>query len=935
MKKVIDLGKIGITLAGEYNDKAIYEKLTIVLYKGKSYISTKTTKGVSPEQDIKTWQLVAEAKDAYHMLVDAGKTILTEEKFLEQLVDATKGRYVVQGNVINAADEEDLTVEHSDILGIDTLKLADRPSTDGMGYIILRKNKTFAEQVIEENTIYEIRYEFNLNGREIIIPKNCVLKFTGGKIINGYLVGQNSKISWIGTFIFDNIYLKGSWNNTLNPIMFGILEVDNTKTYNCLLETHINAKNIGNSVTYKGINDIDIIIPNNPQTIPLNDNIDFAGCTISVINNIKDLALFNYNSDTLDITIPKEEIGNTKYNGYTNEELKNNTYLLIISDLNPWIQNRTGYSYGHTRKDIILVSDSTGFNDVVSTYNNEDSIPEIKYCRTTLHKKSYRNLTFIRKEGSTYITRLFGISNNNNIYINNISIITNNDNSLDGDFCISLSNCTNVTLENINIQNSYSRLDSYGYGLSFNNIYNLTIKDVKTKTNWGICGGNNLNTCYVNNCQINRFDIHCYGKNITYNNCIFSPFYQQLNSIYGKVLYNNCIFNDNIPFLHDSSYPVNTPFTLILNDCIYNCNNKNYIYTGTLSDKIESRTELKKKCLPDIIINNLKINNTVDITRFYIYNCTVSYIEPISYTTNIKINGLTFKNPCTLFVSKYTINFNNQLNIIFDKINLLGEGDLNITQETDKYNYRNFIVLNIQYSNNIVPSAIISNSIIMYSPNVISNYTYNNCIIALYRYRQNQSKYKGVIKFNNCTFYLTCNDETHYILDGKAHYTNCNFIFCSNMYATMYNPEDIIFKNCSTTKEGLFSIQSLENNKELLGCRIYYDITTKYEYLYNTIGSTDNMPILRSNYTCKYFNTTLNKLIYWTGSNWVDENNISINALKYGTFDQKPTVSNHNIPIGYKYFCTDKQTVEGSTNGIEIIHKGNDVWCDALGRTIS
>ena len=77
--EIFDLGKIGITIGGEYDNNVIYEKLTIVLYKGKSYISTKTIQGVSPEENILVWQLVAEAKDAYHMLVDAGKTTLTEE----------------------------------------------------------------------------------------------------------------------------------------------------------------------------------------------------------------------------------------------------------------------------------------------------------------------------------------------------------------------------------------------------------------------------------------------------------------------------------------------------------------------------------------------------------------------------------------------------------------------------------------------------------------------------------------------------------------------------------------------------------------------------------------------------------------------------------------------------------------------------------------
>ena len=36
--EIFDLGKIGITIGGEYDNNVIYEKLTIVLYKGKRYI---------------------------------------------------------------------------------------------------------------------------------------------------------------------------------------------------------------------------------------------------------------------------------------------------------------------------------------------------------------------------------------------------------------------------------------------------------------------------------------------------------------------------------------------------------------------------------------------------------------------------------------------------------------------------------------------------------------------------------------------------------------------------------------------------------------------------------------------------------------------------------------------------------------------------------
>ena len=252
MKKIIDLGKIGITLAGEYNDKTIYEKLTIVLYKGKSYISTKTVQGISPTQDIRSWQLVAEAKDAYHMLVDAEKTTLTEEEFLEQLVDATKGRYIVQGNIINAADEEDLTVEHSDLLGIDTLKLANRDNTNGMGYIILRKNKSFAEQVTKVNTIYEIRYNFDLNGTEITIPEGCTLKFDGGSISNGTINGNSSIIISELIVIFKNIIISGTWlvpNIYQSWFNFNLTELaDNRNNFKNLIQ--LTNANITNNVFF-------------------------------------------------------------------------------------------------------------------------------------------------------------------------------------------------------------------------------------------------------------------------------------------------------------------------------------------------------------------------------------------------------------------------------------------------------------------------------------------------------------------------------------------------------------------------------------------------------------------------------------------------------------------------------------------------------------
>lgn len=124
-----------------------------------------------------------------------GRDYDIRDKVLEQEVAKIKP-IVNQGTINNAADEEDLTSENN------LLKLKDRPSLNGMGYVILRKNKTFAEQVTMANTIYEVRYDYDLNGASVSLPNNCYLKFNGGKIVNGTIAGD-------------------ILNNTLYPEWFG------------------------------------------------------------------------------------------------------------------------------------------------------------------------------------------------------------------------------------------------------------------------------------------------------------------------------------------------------------------------------------------------------------------------------------------------------------------------------------------------------------------------------------------------------------------------------------------------------------------------------------------------------------------------------------------------------------------------------------------
>ena len=83
---------------------------------------------------------------------------------------------------------------------------------NGMGYKVLDKDDTLAEQVTDTNTIYEIRYPFDLNSASFTIPSGCVLKFNGGKLSNGTLTGQGTNIIAEAVEIFDSITIAGTWN---------------------------------------------------------------------------------------------------------------------------------------------------------------------------------------------------------------------------------------------------------------------------------------------------------------------------------------------------------------------------------------------------------------------------------------------------------------------------------------------------------------------------------------------------------------------------------------------------------------------------------------------------------------------------------------------------------------------------------------------------
>ena len=132
---------------------------------------------------------------------------------------------------------------------------------------------------------------------------------------------------------------------------------------------------------------------------------------------------------------------------------------------------------------------------------------------------------------------------------------------------------------------------------------------------------------------------------------------------------------------------------------------------------------------------------------------------------------------------------------------------------------------------------------------------------------------------------------------------------------------------------GYIFIDSI-NHRLLFKDRQYWRQANGFNGEYNIIGSTTDRPILTENDKgFQYFDTTLNKPIWWDGTTWIDSegNDVDSTPITSGTFANKPT----GVNVGYAYFCTNKQTTEGTTNGIMIYYKGDNVWVDALGKVVS
>lgn len=432
---------------------------------------------------------------------------------------------------------------------------------------------------------------------------------------------------------------------SVNPLDYGLLEAKSgEERFYVLKRCHEDALKQGLSVSYEGINKIELVIPTEAKPIPLPDLTDFSGIRIIVENRQKNFVLFSMEKKAKQVNVDGKTIDAGDFRDIN--ELAEGSKLLIIQDDNPWISKRLGYgpSSGRLRKDVLIIKKGESCNNTIMPYDNDYSEPKAWFVDVTNQKQIViKNLYFERTHSSNYITKLLETRNVCNVFISNICITTPKGVINKGDGCMIIENCADVTINNVTIDNTYSDASNAGYGMRLVNVYDVKINRMNAHGEWGVFGNYNVNTVTLKDCDINRFDVHFYGKDIRSTNCTFRDMYNQFASVYGVISFKKCEFINEIPVLIESSFNAYTPFELKWQNCTFYLNKKkNYLLTlFGVPEPYNDRPELRRKCLPNIVMKNCKVYLDDDVDEWMVVKTHgVKYKDSFDYIQDVSIKGV-------------------------------------------------------------------------------------------------------------------------------------------------------------------------------------------------------------------------------------------------------------------------------------------------------
>lgn len=652
----------------------------------------------------------------------------------------------------------------------------------------------------KSNVIYKITKDINLTGGTLTIPSGCTLDFQGGTFSNGNLVLNDTVIqSRDNLAIFNTITFSGSTKSKLSPYMFGYSKSNDN--YNAIYATHVAANLLNTTISYEGISEVNIRINTGFISIPLTGKDDFCGAVFHITNtqSTGSYVLFTLSgaNDIIPNTITLDNVRSGNYSLDNNKQ-----YTLFVKDTNLWTARRGATSTeDRYREDVICIRNNKSINYPCTPYNTDVSI-ECTLMVDKPYQRYLRNLTLIREDGVGMI-KFFTIEYCSNMEISNINMNTIKSSSTpnNGDNAFFLHYCALFNITNVNINNVYSVTGS-GHGYELDTVYHIVYDNITGyDNNWGIFGANNVNDVAIYNSNINRFDVHCYGRDIKFYNCTFTGNkYNQFSGMYGIISFEDCIFSSQfLPYLQEGTYNAYTFHELIFRNCQFYSSRGLYLFG--FEKATNPRSELANKYLPSIRMENITYysSNTFNLIVVDSPLTPDGDFQGMMGLYDVTVNGLRFASTSgqNFSLSSSVITVLNNVNLDFSNCNV-----------TPMSSYKEIALST--YPSKIDTSRIqpiVTNGVITFNncflglyPDVTEtfNHSYKSCILYNYRYSNNPNKiYK---KFEDCIIVMSNNDDNSNVFMIKdSYYINCRFVQTKSAYLNFYLAGNYIFKGC--TKE--------------------------------------------------------------------------------------------------------------------------------------
>lgn len=436
----------------------------------------------------------------------------------------------------------------------------------------------------------------------------------------------------------------------VSPFDYGLREATSGMgRYFALYNAHVAALQQGVEVDYSGIDTLELELPPSWKSIPLGPHTDFKGLVLYVTNHAHHGALFALTQGASSLSVFKDEVDSLDFSDIP--QLAQGWHLLILNDKTPWTERR-GFGYMQYRADLIVVHDGLGLNSPVMPWSTDSTRLSASYVTVDTNQKVFRNLTMHRAKGCSFRTNLIAVSGQYNVLIEHVRVTTPKSKMI-ADGIFSISNSARVTLDGIEVEGTYSgkgRPDVYGYAFSLNNLYDSHFHNIVAWGNWGVFGSNNLNRTHLSNCHVDRFDIHCYGRDVLLENCTFEGRQTLLTSFYGKARFDYCYFKNYIPMRVRSSYNAYTPFDIEMHDCTWELSPRyHYLLRVNLLDTaLNPRPELREKCWPNIYVDRLTIVVPLTVGKVYVIDPCDNRADlkrEIGYISEVKLHDVKMIRP--------------------------------------------------------------------------------------------------------------------------------------------------------------------------------------------------------------------------------------------------------------------------------------------------